>query len=355
MSDTTSDPGRIERDLDQTRARLGSHLTELQSRLSPGQVLDDLMRYFRGSEGADFGRSLANSVRANPLPAALTGIGLTWLMATSPRRSTPGSPTDTGGGRVYESDLAIRARTAAQGVVRKDGEAEQAYTSRLDDARGQAIGLQRQAQESAGSFGQRIRDAVTGAGQTVAAGAHDLRDQVGEAMSTLGSTAQGAVQSASGTVHGATERAGRMLTRGGQTASQTSGSLITALTENPVLLGALGLAAGALFGALLPQSDQEEAALGSIAGQARDVARDVAQKAVDKGSDVAHAVVDAGRDSAQTQGLAEGQTPGRLVDAALSGELAGNLKQVAADVLQTGDDAIRKAVPGQVENSQRPV
>ena len=68
MAEPTTDTGRFERDLDQTRARLGSHLTELQDRLSPGQVLDDLMGYFRGSEGAAFGRSLLDNVRGNPMP-----------------------------------------------------------------------------------------------------------------------------------------------------------------------------------------------------------------------------------------------------------------------------------------------
>lgn len=88
MSDNMSDPAEIERSLDQTRSRLGSHLGELKNRLSPGQVLDDVMRYFRGSEGADFGRSLVANVRSNPLPAALTGVGLVWLMASSQRSST---------------------------------------------------------------------------------------------------------------------------------------------------------------------------------------------------------------------------------------------------------------------------
>jgi hypothetical protein len=83
MSDT-SNPARIERDLDATRSRLGSHLSELQDRLSPGQVLDELMGYFRGNEGAAFGRNLVDSVRGNPMPAALTGIGLAWLMASNP-------------------------------------------------------------------------------------------------------------------------------------------------------------------------------------------------------------------------------------------------------------------------------
>jgi hypothetical protein len=68
MSDT-SNPARIERDLDATRSRLGSHLSELQDRLSPGQVLDELMGYFRGNEGAAFGRNLVDSVRGNPMPA----------------------------------------------------------------------------------------------------------------------------------------------------------------------------------------------------------------------------------------------------------------------------------------------
>src|SRR3954451_15711571 len=83
MSDATSEPDRIERDLEHTRARMDNHLNALQDRLSPGQILDDMMAYFRGSEGADFTRNLTDNVRSNPLPAALTGIGLTWLMASN--------------------------------------------------------------------------------------------------------------------------------------------------------------------------------------------------------------------------------------------------------------------------------
>jgi hypothetical protein len=67
VSGVRSETGRIEHDLDQTRSRLGSHLNELQDRLSPGQLLDDLMGYFRGSEGAAFGRSLMDNVRGNTM------------------------------------------------------------------------------------------------------------------------------------------------------------------------------------------------------------------------------------------------------------------------------------------------
>jgi hypothetical protein len=352
MSDNTSDPRRIERDLDQTRSRLDTHLSALQNRLSPGQVVDDLMSYFRGSEGADFGRNLLESVRSNPLPAAVTGIGLAWLMTVNPRPGAASQTATTGSGvRVlrgpstqgsYEA-MTSRMRTAEQGVVRTSGEVGPAYAARLDDARGQAIGLARQAQETTESFGQRIRDALTAAQQAVVEGAHDLCDQASGVAGSVGSAAQGAVHS----IGGAAQRAGGAMTQGGQAAGQAGGNLVTTIAENPMLLGALGLAAGALLGALLPQSDREEAALGDIAGQARDTARSLAQEVVDRGGHVAQAVVDKGYDSAQTHGLTGGATPGSLVDAAMSGKLAGEAKQVVADVLHTGDEAIRKETLGQ--------
>ena len=120
MSPASSDPGQLERELDQARTRLDGHLSELQQ-LSPGQLLDDAMRYLRGAPSAAFGRNhqqslrrnpnppprprprpppprapaapafgrnLLQSGRGNPIPAAITGIGLTWLMASNPRPGT---------------------------------------------------------------------------------------------------------------------------------------------------------------------------------------------------------------------------------------------------------------------------
>src|ERR1700712_5700442 len=166
MSQNLSDLNGIERDLDQTRSRLNTHLGELQKRMTPGQVLDDLMGYFRGKEGADFGRSLAQSGRSNPPPAAITGIGLTWLMASNGRPVSAGAPAagttglhatrDTYGySQGGHEAVAARVRTAEQEVTRGQGEAEHEYASRLDVARGQALGLVRHGQETAQSFGDR--------------------------------------------------------------------------------------------------------------------------------------------------------------------------------------------------------
>ncbi len=371
MSQPSSEPGRIERDLDQTRARLDSRLSELQDRLSPGQVLDDLMGYFRGSEGADFSRSLLDSVRANPLPAAVTGIGLAWLMAANPRGVAPGAASAPSGRvRVYSRTPAFdeggseaiveRLRSAEEGVARHPDEADHAYTERLDQARGQAMGLARHAQETTESFGQRLRDVLASAAQSLGAGAHDLRGQAGtaagaagSAVGSLGTGLSSGAQAVGGAVQGGAQWAGGALSQGGQAAGTAGGNLLSALTDSPVLLGALGVAAGALLGALLPQSEREGEALGGVAGQARDTVRGLAQQAVDGGAHVTQAVLDAGRESAGTHGLTGGRSVGQLVDAALSGDLAGQARQAAAEILKAGDDAVRKELPEQGQSAPR--
>lgn len=338
MANDTTDPSRIERDLDQTRARLGTHLNELQGRLSPGQVVDDAMAYFRGSDGAEFGRNLLESVRSNPLPAAITGIGLAWLMASSTRPTSTGSPSAAHGSG--GDDSSARIRTAERRVARQPGEDEHVYTARLTEARGQAIGLSREPHDTDQSFSDRVKEAMSRGSQAAAESAEALREKAGDAAGAVSS----AVDSVGSMAQSATQSAGRALSQGGHSAHQAGGSLVTSLTENPMLLGALGLAAGALLGSLLPQSEGEEDLLGGVAGQARQATRDLANTAADRGGDVVHAVLEAGKDSAQQHGLSGGKSAGAVVDEALGGDLATSAKQVAHDVLQAGEKAAREEV-----------
>ncbi len=332
----------IEEDLSRTRTRLGGHLTELRSRTTPGQVLDELMVYFRGKEGAEFGRNLMDGVRSNPLPAAITGIGLTWLMASNPAsRRVDRSPADSGtnpdrverGG--WDKVAAGYGRTPHdRGVntvkpepVREPYETETAFSARLDIARAKSLGIERDPHENDDAFRQRIQDGLASVKQSAVEVSHNMRDKVGNLAGSVSSTAQ---------------RSGQSLSHGGQAAGAMGGNLVSTLVESPVLLGALGLAAGALLGALLPQSDQEGEALSGIAAQARDTATGLAQEAVDRGGAVAQSVVDTGHDSADAHGLTGGRSPGAFVDAALDGSLAADARQVAKDVLQTGDKAVRE-------------
>ena len=344
MSDTTSQQDVIERDLERTRSRMDNRLSELQERLSPGQIVDDLLGYFRGSEGGDFARNLMDSVRNNPLPAALTGIGLTWLMASNPQPrgtvSTKEGVSPPRDSRTWTSqeELDLHFRELEQGVSRQTDEDDIAYRLRVDEARGKALGVARQPEDTAELFSQRVQQAFTAAGQSIVSGAQDLRDSATDAASRLSGSAQSVLQSA-----------GEKLAQSGESARQLSGSLLSTIGDNPVLLGALGLAVGALLGALVPQSDREEAALGEVADEARTAASTLAQGAMDRGGEVAQQALEAGRDSARTLGLTGDKTVGNVVDEALSGDLAGSIKQTARDVMKAADEALQKSASKKTE------
>lgn len=362
MSDSSTSTGSssagIERDLDETRSRLGAHINELQDRLSPGQVLDDLMGYFRGSEGAVFGENLMGNIRQNPMPAAVTAIGLAWLMASNPRggsASTAGTSADRHHyGRDDHVATVRRIEEAEHGVQRTSGEAEHAYSARLDEARGRAMGLAQHAQETTESFRSRVSDAIDSAKRAVAGTAHDARDQASGAAASVKSSLGAIGSSARDAAASAGDRAGHPFSQTGRSAGAMASDSMSGLTESPVLLGALGLAAGALLGALIPRSEQEDAALGGVARQARDAAGQLAAQGRESGRHVADAVAGKARESAEAHGLGGGKTAGELADDALSGKLAEGASQVAKDALRTGHEAVRDEMDRSDGSSARP-
>jgi ElaB/YqjD/DUF883 family membrane-anchored ribosome-binding protein len=74
-------PEQIQADIDRTRGDMDSTLDAIEQRLTPGQLVDQGLDYLRRSGGNEFVSNLGGSVRDNPLPIALVGIGLAWLMA----------------------------------------------------------------------------------------------------------------------------------------------------------------------------------------------------------------------------------------------------------------------------------
>ena len=95
MTDTPSNPNEIERDLAQTRARLDATIDALQQRLSPGEMVDQAIGYVKESGGGEFGRNLMLTVRDHPIPVALIGVGVAWLMLAGPRRDHDGDGVGT--------------------------------------------------------------------------------------------------------------------------------------------------------------------------------------------------------------------------------------------------------------------
>ncbi|MGE0080185.1 MAG: DUF3618 domain-containing protein, partial [Thiohalomonadaceae bacterium] len=72
-------PEELQMALDRTRADLNDTLRAIEQRFSPGQLLDQTLDYLKGGP-KEYAHNLSVQVRDNPLPVALIGIGIAWLM-----------------------------------------------------------------------------------------------------------------------------------------------------------------------------------------------------------------------------------------------------------------------------------
>lgn len=304
MADDTNDTDQIEQDLAQTRARMDRRLDQLGDRLAPNQLVNDALAHVTGGDGADFAQTLIAKAKANPVPAALAGIGIAWLMTSSQDRQA----------KAGRSDLPTRLRAAEASVVQLQDEHTDVHASRLDDARGQVLGVARSASDTSASYAQRIKDAVASASDSLVETSHDLQNST---TSTVNSVA--------GWIRGKGQGNGR------------AGSPL----GNPVVLGTAAALVGLVAGALIPVSVEEERALGSFAGNLKAKGRDLAQDVVNRGAQVAGDTLGAVKDSAQTHGLTADKPIGALLGELKSGELLSHAKQAAQEVADTSKESVK--------------
>ena len=70
---------QLERQSEQNRAEVELTLEELRARLTPGQIIDEVLSYAKDG-GAHFMSNLGRQVTSNPLPVTLIGAGLAWFL-----------------------------------------------------------------------------------------------------------------------------------------------------------------------------------------------------------------------------------------------------------------------------------
>lgn len=225
-AESHKDPARLEREIDQQRADISHIVDALENKLSPGQMFDRLVNFGKGN-GRDVAQNVANAVKANPIPALLTTVGLVWLYAS---RNDPAPPSPT-----VARDSGIGA-SDGQGMV--------------DRAR---------------ELGEDVSDTVSNTW-------NQARSRVSDTASRLADTAQ----SARSTLQQQTDRA-----------VQGYNQL---LRDNPLALGAIGIAIGALLGAALPTTEPESRLMGEASDDLTDKAREAVRTGADKARDALHDV-----------------------------------------------------------------
>lgn len=300
----------LEREVEAKRAEVEENLDALQDRLSPGQMMDQLFDYAKNGNGAEFTRNLGRSVRDNPIPVALIGAGMAWLMAggqRAPYNRRRGSDAGSVGrgwdddwydeqhdwdGR-FEDDVAFgdHLTTGNRADTTSDRSSDQGegLGSKVGDMVKQAGDMADDAKRQAAAAGERGRDALSDAGER---GRDALRD-VGERARDQGRRLRRGARGYRDDIGQRAGRYGRRAKRG----------FLDTLEEQPLVLGAIGIAVGAALGAALPPTEREDELMGETRDQLKEHAEREGRRQVEQARDVADAAYSAAKSEADRQGL----------------------------------------------------
>jgi len=308
------DPDTIRRQIDHTRTQMEGTLNAIGERLSPenlvaqakesareatvGRIRD--MRYQANDKLDEMSNGLGRTIRDNPLPVALIGLGLGWLWKSSRDRMDngrdyPAYRSDSYG--YYETDERSRMRRGGPPlrervgeVAHSVGEAVSDRTHRATESTSEAI---YRAGEAIGETAENIQERVEGTAENVrhrvGETADNLQERVGETAEAIGESAERARAEAMRLRHEA-ERRGRMAAR------RTSRTFTETMEENPLMVAAIAALAGVAVGASMPATEYENQLLGETRDQLFSEARTRAQDAVER---VQAVVEDTGRAVAQ--------------------------------------------------------
>lgn len=238
MADETR---RIEEGIGRTRAELGRTLDALAGRLSKRHLVEKGINMISNSiDGESRSRLGGEGRHLDPIPLALIGLGVAWLVASY-----------TGAAQKIAEDERIRA-----------------LPRRLVDLTGR-----RATADGADARGLRV---VGGAGSDGgdAAGGGWVHQAADAARNALGSVR------GSGTA--ALDRARSYAGPAGERAGDFAGQVSETFRRYPLLFGAAGIAAGAAAARLLPGTREEEVWLGPAREAAWDKAEDLGRETADR-------------------------------------------------------------------------
>lgn len=335
--DETKSAAELQREIELQRSRVEDTIDQIQQKLSPGQMVDELLAYTKGG-GGEFVTTLQRQVTSNPLPVALLGVSLAWLMAKPPstntatvsntrtsvrytdrqwdesisanRGYTAGAGDDYDyGDDDYEYEDIDYPVTSVSGSIRRTGfsndESGNRFSHFVDDA-GKKFRAATDAQgRRAGHFMDDAGNRFKGFTDSAGGGIQHIRDEAGNLLDEATNWASHTWRAVRRKMHDARDTAGRGVSdgrhhvgragsamqhqagRAGSAVQHQFGNLndtiISQFRDQPLVGGALAFALGAALGSALPHTDQEDALLGEAADNVKGMAGEQAAGLYEQG------------------------------------------------------------------------
>jgi ElaB/YqjD/DUF883 family membrane-anchored ribosome-binding protein len=364
-------PDQIEREIELTRRQMSETIDAIQRKLTPNELVGQAFEYVRGG-GSEFANNLGKAALANPVPVALIGIGLAWLAlgggkpaylrrAGSARGRDPRArPTDVewdrsvdegdlgssgAYSRVYEGSRSVHDAGGQRREGWRIGRRLGAWASGAAHAASSAARMASNATHMASSATERISDMASNTGRRVSSTTSGTGERVREMADDVRNLAaewtESASSMASSTVATGREQAHRLGDTVRHQAAQVGNTAQYLMREQPLVIGAIGLAVGAVLGAVLPSTRREDELLGETRDRLIDQAAEAGQEAMQQAGAVAQkaasAAAETAREEAERRGLAPEASAGRTGEQGKSGSSGGGTG--------TGGDAGRPGEP----------
>ena len=263
---------QLTEEIDQTRDGLTETIQAIGDKLEPGnlarEATDTVVATTRGKvDQMTYGAqetfrdvtsnpgSIVDTVRSNPVPAGMIGLGIAMLFMNRGKQQGQGDKrfaSSSAGYRGYQSFDYGSSLPGDHGYNRRSSWEPQEW----DRASSGGNPMQRAGQTVAGAAGS--------AGETVS----NVADEAGRRVSDL-----------AGTVG---ETAGEIPQQAGYYVQQGSSQIRRFIDENPLGAGVIAVAAGAAIGMLLPTTEMERQTIGQARDQVVEQAESSVHQALDK-------------------------------------------------------------------------
>ena len=286
---------QIENQAEAHRAHVSELIDELRARVTPGEVLDQLLGW---EDGHEIARTFGRQVKNNPLPLALIGTGVAWLMFSDSTQSRNGGHDYVSRGGVSGTAGKLSDRVGEGIAHASDSVADAAdyVKSTTANAQDRIKDTATQFSDSASSaleYGRQTAQSLTDTAQSAYA---KTKDTVSAASDTITTTATSAWQKTTEVTQSATD-----------SIKQTGTSVGRLAQEQPLLVAGLGFALGMALGSILPATETENSLVGEQSDAVKQKAGDLAGEGYEKAKAVAQrgyeAATEAVKEEAHNQGL----------------------------------------------------
>jgi ElaB/YqjD/DUF883 family membrane-anchored ribosome-binding protein len=360
-----TEPATLREDIAQTRAEMSGTIDAIQERLDPqrvvGEAKDAAKEAVQGvvqettgavreatlgkagqmagdvtetARGASF--TIMDTIRDNPVPAAMAAIGVGWLAMSARNRSPAGQSSRYQARGSSPVDLYLPPGSAGQtrsGAAEVVSKTQARVGDVADQARDTAEQVASGAQDLVSGAADTATQVASSAGRTAGGASASLLETVRQnpvpaALVGVGiawllrnrdaSSASGPYQSAMSSSPGAglgatvgdlasraKDQAGALRDQAQTQAQQAQGQLQRVLNDSPLAVGAVALGLGAAVGLAVPRTRQESQLMGEARDRLVDTAQTVVQETQQKVQHVAEEAQSAAKQEAQRQNLTQ--------------------------------------------------